>query len=170
MEEKSKHSFGCLMAMIPVEYGNTIIKFIKHIIPEKSLYIDPADPSYGYTEKECHATIKYGYAPDLNKQDLATILRGIKPFNVVLHALTQFNNNDFDVVKFDVESPVLRELRHRADKFPNQDKFPDYKPHMTLAYVKPKSFIHIKEKLNISVPIKHFIYSGANGRKILIHL
>jgi hypothetical protein len=164
-----KNEYGCLMAIVPPTHGPHIVKFGKTVIPQSLLYTKPDDDSYGY-DNEPHVTVKFGYAPDLNKQDLATILRGIKPFNVILHALTQFNNSDFDVVKFDAESPVLRELRTRADRFPNQDKFPEYKPHMTLAYVKPNSFGHIKEKLNISVPIRHFKYSGADGRKILIHL
>ena len=157
------------MAIVPPTHGPHIVKFGKTVIPQSLLYTKPDDDSYGY-DNEPHVTVKFGYAPDLNKQDLATILRGIKPFNIILHALTQFNNSDFDVVKFDAESPVLRELRARADRFPNQDKFPEYKPHMTLAYVKPNSFGHSKEKLNISVPIRHFKYSGADGRKILIHL
>jgi hypothetical protein len=164
-----KNEYGCLMAIVPPTHGPHIVKFGKTVIPQSLLYTKPDDDSYGY-DNEPHVTVKFGYAPDLNKQDLATILRGIKPFNIVLHALTQFNNSEFDVVKFDAESPVLRELRARADKFPNKDKFPEYKPHMTLAYVRPNSFGHIKEKLNISVPIKHFKYSGADGRKILIHL
>ena len=164
-----KNEYGCLMAIVPSTHTSNIIKFGKTVIPQSILYTKPDDDSYGYDDNP-HVTLKYGYAPDLNKQDLATILRGVKPFNVILRGLTQFNNNDFDVVKFDVESSVLRELRAKADGFPNQDKFPDYKPHMTLAYVKPKSFGHIKENLNISVPIKHFEYSGANGKKILIHL
>lgn len=157
------------MAIVPKTHSQNIIKFGKTVIPQSILYTKPDDSSYGYDDNP-HVTIKYGYSPDLNKQDLATILRGVKPFNVILHALTQFNNPSFDVVKFDAESPVLRELRARADTFPNQDKFPDYKPHMTLAYVKPASFRYLKEQLNITVPIRHFEYSGANGRKILINL
>lgn len=164
-----KNEYGCLMAIVPKTHSPHIVKFGKTVIPSSILYTRPDDTSYGYDDNP-HVTVKYGYAPDLSKHDLASILRGVKPFNIILHALSQFNNPEFDVVKFDAESPILRELRAKADQFPNQDKFPEYKPHMTLAYVKPKSFGHIKEKLTISVPIKQFEYSGADGRKILIHL
>lgn len=157
------------MALASPSHSPHIIKFGKTVIPQSILYTKPDDDSYGYNETP-HVTLKYGYSPDLNKQNLASILKGVKPFNVILHALTQFNNPDFDVVKFDVESPVLQELRYRANLFPNQDSFPDYKPHMTLAYVKPKSFTCLKENLSIKIPIKQFEYSGANGRKILINL
>ena len=106
----------------------------------------------------------------LFRSDLATILQGIKPFNVILHALTQFNNDEFDVVKFDAESETLRELRQRADKYKNFDRFPDYKPHLTLGYVKPKSFAHTKNNLRFNVLVNEIKYSGADGKIIKIRL
>lgn len=164
-----KNEYGCLMAMVSPTVGPHIVKFGRTAIPQSIIYNKPDDTSYGY-EDEPHITLKYGYAPDLTNSDLATILQGIKPFNVILHALSQFNNDEFDVIKFDAESPVLRELRARADKFPNQDKFPDYKPHLTLGYIKPKSFAHTKQNLKFTVPIHGFKYSGANGQKLIINL
>lgn len=164
-----KNEYGCLMAIAHPTYGPHIVKFGKTVIPQQILYTKPDDDSYGY-DNEPHVTVKYGFAPDLSKHDLAAILKGIKPFNIILHALSQFNNPEFDVVKFDAESPVLRELRSRADIFPNEDKYPEYKPHMTLAYVQPKSFVHAKENLSISVPITEIKYSGIDGRKIRIRL
>lgn len=157
-----KNEYGCLMAIVPRTHGPHIVKFAKTVIPQSILYTKPDDDSYGY-DTNPHVTLKYGYIPDLTKQNLASVLRGVKPFNIILHSLSQFNNPEFDVIKFDIESPVLRELREKANNFTNRDKFPEYKPHMTLAYVKPKSFGHVKEQLNISVPIKYFEYNGANG-------
>lgn len=164
-----KNQFGCLMAMVNPTHGPHIIKFGRTVIPSTILYTKQDDDSYGYDD-EPHITIKYGYAPDLSRSDLASILRNIKPFDVVLHALSQFNNNEFDVVKFDAHSDALRELRSRADRYPNQDKYPNYNPHMTLAYVQPKSFNHLRSDLKLKVPINSFKYSGANGKKIIINL
>ena len=157
------------MAIVAPIKSPHIVKFGRTIIPQSILYTKSDDDSYGY-DNEPHVTLKFGYAPDLTKQDLITILKGVKPFNVTLHSLSQFNNDDFDVIKFDAESPVLRNLRSKADAFPNQDQYPEYNPHMTLAYVKPGSFDHIKKNLDIVAPISHFKYSGADGRKMLIGL
>jgi hypothetical protein len=55
-------------------------------------------------------------------------------------------------------------LRRRCDGYPNSDSYPDYKPHMTLAYVKKGTFPHIRENLNIALPITRFKYSGPNGK------
>lgn len=157
------------MAMVNPTHGPHIVKFGRTVIPQGILYTKPDDDSYGYDD-EPHITVKYGYAPDLSRNDLASILQNIKPFDVILHSLSQFNNPEFDVVKFDAESDVLRELRKRADQYPNQDKYPDYKPHMTLAYVQPKKFNHLRSDLKLRVPINRFKYSGADGKKITINL
>ena len=151
---------GCLMARVSPDYGSHIVKLGKTAIPPEILYTDPEDPTYGYSE-EPHVTLKYGFIPDLQKRDVANILKHMKPFDVVLKALTQFNNEKYDVVKFDVEkNDQLMELRNRCDKYQNEDSYPDYHPHMTLAYVKKGSFSHIREGLKIKVPITGFKYSG----------
>ena len=164
-----KNQYGCLMAMVNPTYRPHIIKFGRTVIPPSILYTKPDDDSYGYDD-EPHITLKYGYAPDLDRNQLASILQGIKPFDVVLHSLTQFNNPEFDVVKFDAESDVLRELRKRADQYPNQDKYPDYKPHLTLGYIKKNVKFPKKFNLKITVPVTKFKYSGQNGKSIIIHL
>jgi hypothetical protein len=152
---------GCLMARISPSYSPNIVKFGKTVIPPEILYTDPEDPTYGY-DKEPHVTIKYGFVPDLPRSEIAKILKGISPFDVYLTGLTQFNNDKFDVVKFDVDknNETLMELRRRCDQYPNVDSYPDYHPHMTLAYVKKGTFPHLKEGLKIKAPITGFKYSG----------
>ncbi len=168
--ENRHNEFGCLMAMVEPTRGPHIIKFGKTVIPSQILYIDPNDSTYGYDD-EPHITTKYGYSPDLTRANLATILQGIKPFVVKLTGLTQFQNEKYDVVKFDVENnEILSEIRRRCDCYKNEDKYPDYKPHMTLAYVQKGRFPHIKEGLNLSVPVTRFKYSGQNGKKLYINL
>jgi 2'-5' RNA ligase len=99
------------------------------------------------------------------KVDLARILNGIEPFNIKLRALNLFQNELYDVVKFEVEpNETLMELRKRCDGYKNEDKYPTYNPHTTLAYVKKGSFPHIKDNLNIALPITRFKYSGPSGR------
>ena len=155
---------GCLMAYVDPTYGPRITSTGQRLIPPQILYTDPNDPTYGY-DNEPHVTLKYGFEPDISKMDVATILQGIKPFNVVLKSLNQFQNENYDVVKFEVHKcPVLTELRRRCDGYPNSDSYPDYKPHLTLAYVKKGTFPHIRENLNIALPITRFKYSGPKGR------
>jgi hypothetical protein len=164
-----KNEYGCLMAMVSETHCPHIIKFGKTVIPPEILYTKPDDDSYGY-DNEPHVTIKYGFEPDLSRNDLAQLLRGLKPFNIILNAISQFNNSEYDVIKFNAESPILRELRNKVDGYPNKDKYPDYKPHMTMAYVKPGSFKTTKDGLNIILPVNKIKYSGKNGKIIYINL
>jgi 2'-5' RNA ligase len=151
---------GCLMAYVDPTYGPRIASTGKRIIPPQILYNDDEDPTFGYSD-EPHVTIKYGFEPDINKTDVIKILKGVTPFYVKLKALNQFQNEKYDVVKFEVEKhPLLMELRRRCDTYPNTDSYPDYIPHMTLGYVKKGTFSHIREGLNITLPITRFKYSG----------
>ncbi len=120
--ENRHNEFGCLMAMVEPTRGPHIIKFGKTVIPSQILYIDPNDSTYGYDD-EPHITTKYGYSPDLTRANLATILQGIKPFVVKLTGLTQFQNEKYDVVKFDVENnEILSEIRRRCDCYKNEER------------------------------------------------
>ncbi len=165
LTENRINEYGCLMALPPIEYGYKMVNLAKRIIPSKNLYTDPNDPSYGYTDQDFHCTIKYGFSPDLMKVDVARILNGIEPFNIKLKALNLFQNENYDVVKFEVEpNETLTELRRRCDSHKNEDKYPTYNAHSTLAYVKKGTFPHIRENLNIALPITRFKYSGPNGK------
>jgi hypothetical protein len=155
---------GCLMAMFPEEMCHIFNKYNHLIVPEENLYIK--DGEFG-REKECHVTIRYGFLPDLNELNVREILKGVTPFTITLNGISLFNNEKegFDVVKYDVESDVLRKLNSLSGKFPNENKFPDYKPHMTIAYVKPGTFDKPVAKMNVQVPIKQICYSPAKGGK-----
>ena len=71
----------------------------------------------------------------------------------------------YDVVKYRIKSPVLDSLHEAAGKYPNQDDYPEYHPHMTIAYVKKGTFPHIKEGINIKIPIREICYSPISGGK-----
>ena len=171
LKENRINEYGCLMALPPIEYCYKMIDFAKNIIPVNNLYIDKNDSSYGYTDNDFHCTIKYGFSPDLLKVDMARILNGMKPFNIKLKSLNLFENEKYDVVKFEVEpNEILTELRKRCDSYKNEDKYPTYNAHATLAYVQKGKFPHIKEGLNLSVPVTRFKYSSQNGKKLYINL
>ena len=164
LKEDRHNECGCLMAYVDPTYGPRIASTGQRLVPPQHLYTDPEDPTYGY-DNEPHVTIKYGFRPDLDRMDVARILKGVAPFLVKLIALNQFQNEKYDVVKFEVEKhPVLMELRKRCNGYPNTDSYPDYKPHMTLAYVKKGTFPYSRDGLNIAVPITRFKYSGPNGK------
>lgn len=168
--ENGQHKFGCLMGLPSKEICSYMVDFAKKIIPTSILYTEPDDDSYGHTDQDFHVTLKYGYTSDLSTKQLGDILRGTKPFNITLTGLDQFNNDAYDVVKFSADSDELRRIRALADQYPNDDKYPTFKPHLTLGYVKKSTFPYITKKLNIKLPITRFKYSRADGTALYISL
>lgn len=169
-DRKSSADKGCLMAMILNPERQSLLNFGKKLVKDEDLYI--VDDEFG-REEETHVTILYGFVPDLEKEQIIEILNDIKePFTVTLTGIDTFKNKKegFDVVKFSVESPILRQLNTKASRYPNQNDFPDYKPHMTIAYVKPNTFKHPKSGLKIVVPIKQICYSSSEKKKLYINL
>jgi len=105
-------------------------------IPKAELY-DSVDPEWsdGALETDPHVTVLYG----LTKHEAAPVAKAIAdhgPVTVTLGKMSLFESEDYDVLKIDVESPELRALNAKLSKLPNENSFPDYKPHMTIAYLK----------------------------------
>lgn len=158
---------GCLMAMIDESVASKILKFGKQLINEEDLYHkfnEKGEDEFG-REKECHVTIRYGFTKDLNELDIRQLLKGRDEFLVEVNGLDIFDTNpEFDVVKFNVSSPILNQLNELSGIYPNKSDFPDYHPHLTLAYVKKGTFPH-KKKIHLELPIKSVCYSPISGDK-----
>jgi len=163
-ERTSTVDKGCLMANILKPYQKMLVDFGKQLVKDDDLYI--VGDEYG-REKETHVTILYGFVPELNELQIRKILQGVEPFTITLTGIDTFKNEEegFDVVKFTVESSVLRQLNERAKKYPNQNDFPNYSPHLTIAYVKPGTFKTPISRLKINIPVHQVFYSTANTDK-----
>jgi len=101
-------------------------------------FIDPKDlTSDPGIETDTHITVIYGLTendPEAVRKCL-DFLPGAVIFSVGV--TTIFQEDDYDVVVLEVDSPELEEL-HQAimEAVPNEQTFDTYVPHITLAYVK----------------------------------
>ncbi len=119
--------YSVLMAPLP--------KFaIKYVKPLWDL-ISKADLLDDGIETEPHITIKYGLHTD-SYHPVKSLLHGERPFNVTLGKTSIFKNEEFDVVKLSVYGNELFKLNALVSELPHTDTYPDYKPHLTIAYVK----------------------------------
>lgn len=88
-------------------------------------------------EYEPHITVLYGLLTDEDDQ-VRHLLRDEGPIAVRIGKTTYFESQNHDVVVIEVESTGLHALHDRLrDACPNDYAFPEYRPHITLAYVKP---------------------------------
>jgi len=91
-------------------------------------------------ENDFHITCKYGVKDDADL--LSRVVNSQKPFNITLgkmHVFEASESSDGQApVVVQAHSPELEPLHDAVDKAmgSREDDFPEYKPHITLAYVK----------------------------------
>lgn len=159
MSENVKYEYGCVMAIVSEDASKKIIDIGKKLIPDDILYFEEGQ-EYG-REVEPHVTIKFGLTQTYSKDKIGEVFSKIEPFKITLIAIDIFSNPKFDVVKFNVESDVLKKLNSLFSKLPNEDEHPIYHPHMTLAYVKPREGKRFKKQINpIQLSIDRMKYSN----------
>jgi 2'-5' RNA ligase len=132
--------------------------------------MEEEDGSYGL-EDEPHATLLYGlHSDEIDDDDVlsASIKSGI-PDELNLHNASCFNNDKYDVLKFDVDDDHLHKINAELTKLPHTTDYPDYHPHSTIAYLKKgkgeKYTQKLKDALYTVNPSK-IVYSKPNGDKI----
>jgi 2'-5' RNA ligase len=158
----TQYEYGCIMAYT---------KDIKQInINDADIY-DNDNNEFGI-ETEQHVTVLYGlHDNEILEEDVINLFNMITLDSIKLTGISLFNNELYDVVKYDVESESLHILNKMATcMFPFTSNFPDYHPHMTIDYCKPgKGEKYIKTfKKPKEVKFEYWVYSMANGKKIKI--
>lgn len=111
-------------------------------IPDSELYTgEGGSDSFGGSgygrEHDTHITVLYG--PNADPANIAKAVSDIGPVKAMLGKVSIFSNPEtpYDVVKVDVVSPKLRDLHEKLKaKFGTASTFPNFEPHITIAYVK----------------------------------
>ncbi|MEQ1763218.1 MAG: 2'-5' RNA ligase family protein, partial [Pyrinomonadaceae bacterium] len=165
------HKFSSTQVNLPAAQTKQVLDLGQQLIADEDVYIDPADPSYG-REENPHITVKWGlHTSDAN--DVRKILSAEKPFKVKLGKISTFpagEDREYDVVKIDVDSPEL----HRINKLIGDGTevtttFPDYKPHVTLAYVnkgKGAKYAGRDDLAGTEIEFKSIAFSGKDGNEV----
>lgn len=136
-EQKEQPKYGCVMLDAQIKDWKD-----KHIggIDGDDVYRKPLDDSFGL-EDNPHVTVLYGIHEDeIDPEVVHDVIRDkMGPVTVKINQIGVFENSEYDVVKYEV--PATKELKEYRriieDTFPNTQTYSDYKPHITLAYVKP---------------------------------
>jgi hypothetical protein len=167
-EKYGDYSYGCIMACIDEASTRKILTFNYNIIPEDAIYRE--GDQYG-REETPHVTLKYGLTKSYTQEQMKHLLRNVLPFSIQVKGIGVFENETFDVVKFDVDGKELRALNEMFSMLPNHDQHPEYNPHMTLAYLKKgsgRSFVKSPKRF-ARLPIKMVEYSD-RGEKTYYRL
>lgn len=165
--------YGVLMAYFNVDGWK---EFIEDMIDEDDLYT-AVDDDYGFSYRP-HCTVLYGFhdydgiVDDIRKFIVYLDENGIDVNNVDVfrYNISIFENPDYDVVKFDIKSDMLEEMNKLfSENFDNTNDYPDYHPHMIIAYVKKgtgKKYVNELEPVKLD--IDKYVYSDIEHKKTII--
>lgn len=155
--EKSK-KVGCLMLYFDIPNWK---EYVEKIIDVEDLH----DNGFEY---EPHCTILYGLKEyDGIVEDVEEYLPLYYDSLVMRSNITIFENLDFDVVKFDIESSDLVEFNSALrNSFDYTNEYV-YQPHLTIAYVKKGCGVkYIKDMEKLELSPSNFIYLDGKKKKI----
>jgi len=166
---KDRKTFGCMMFYFKLpNWYEYLLEFDK-----KDIY-DTKDYDYGL-EIESHVTLMFGlHLDEVDSKDVLKWFENIKQFKGKLTNISLFEHdeNEYDVVKFDVECNKLFKYRKEVEqKFNNTQTFDEYHPHATLAYVKKGTGKkYIKKLKDVEINFLYGVYSVENYKKTYITL
>ena len=168
-EEKSGYEYGCVM----VDFNFTNWSELLESIDSDDVY-KVEGKNYGLQPRP-HLTLLYGIHDTVSDDEILNCFDGFKEddFKVQLDGVSIFENPEFDVVKLGVVlTPRIKEINKRLSELPNSNQFPEYKPHITLAYVKSglgKKYVNPDYKYEIKT-ISKIVYTRPDTTELNIQL
>jgi 2'-5' RNA ligase len=171
-EGATGHKYGCVMLFLPIK--KTWWDKLTDEIDKDDVYNPEGERDYGIqAHTDAHVTILYGCLPSVTDKDVEDALYSEPTPKLTIEGISLFENEDFDVVKFDVKSDGLNKLNKKLSEYPHEKSFDDYHAHITICYAKKGKGKEIIEKLGdikLDVEASHYIYSKADGTKVRFEL
>jgi len=163
------HDYGCVMLYFDIK-KEAWDKF-QDMIADEDIYTEEGEQSYG-REDEPHVTVLYGLHADIPDSTIEGLIDEMEGPTLNLKKISIFENDKFDVVKFDIigeSEKKLAKMNGEFAKLPHTTDYPDYHPHSTIAYVKAgKGKKYVKTLTGddiITVSPTQVAYSKADGTK-----
>lgn len=130
-KQEQEYDYGC--AMLHFDFPE--MQELHDYISEEDIYTEEGDRSYGL-EKDPHVTLLYGLHEEVSDDTVKKICLGQNYGSVMLENISCFENEKFDVLKFDVKADGLHDCNAKLAELPHTTEYPDYHPHATVGYLK----------------------------------
>lgn len=164
------HEFGVLMLPVTPAVDAILNYWMRRNIPTASLHFD--DNKDGF-ESELHCTLKYGL-PTTTPENVSEILDGCGPVTLLFGKVAKFEKDGFDCIHVEVDGNYLRQLNTLvSDSIQCTDTFKEYRPHVTLAWVKKGSCDHLLGNdffSMLSDTIDEVLFVNTDGEEYFISL
>jgi len=153
LTEKDNVTYDYSCAMLNIKISDNDWEGIQNIINDDELY-DDEESSFG-REDAPHITLLYGIHQDVPFEDVKTIVDTFKPVKITLNKVGFFANDKFDVIKYEFNDKTLNSYNKKLVELPHTNSYPDYKAHLTLAYVKSGMGKEISDRFNGIEPTEY---------------
>lgn len=159
----TSYDFSSTQIQLPDDLAARIVDFI----------IDPADLSEKGREDDIHVTTLYGLPPG-SLQEVEDLVEDWGAVNFKLGRTGMWPTNNEECLFINVEGEDLHRLHKLlCTKLENEDTHTTYKPHITIAYLKPGTavkYVGRTEFEHTVVRSDELLYSGADGERTAISL
>lgn len=173
---KNDAKFDCIMlyADIDKKKWNEIQEEIK----EDDLYEDPEGIEEFGLESEVHLTLIFGInSTENNSEKIIKMMSEFKPIKLKLGEVSMFETDKYDVIKIDVKpsKELLKYRKELIENTKNTQTYPNYTPHLTIAYIKKGEGKKYQKKMKIDelgkeIEFNIIKYSDHNYKKKTIKL
>jgi hypothetical protein len=130
-EKKAAYDFSC--AMLYLDFPQ--MSDLHGQIDRDDVYVDPDDKTFGL-ETEPHVTLLYGLHNNVGLDKVEPIVGAPVYSKVKAYNPSLFENDKYDVLKFDVKGDNLHKANEALRELPYKNDYPDYHPHCTVGYLK----------------------------------
>lgn len=167
--EKSGDSYSSGCVMLYFDFPQMLK--IHDAINPNDIYVEEGDRTFGL-EDEPHCTLLYGLEDSVSIKEVKEILDQHTFGTCKVHNASLFEN-EYDVFKFDVNGDSLHACNKSLCKLPYNNQYPDYHPHMTIAYLKKgtgKRYCDMLKDQEFELTPNYAVFSQTDGTKTRIKI
>lgn len=169
-EDRKNLRYGCAM----LDFTFPELEEIHKLIDPDHIYTSD-DDDYGL-ERTPHITLLYGLHDDVDIDDIIDVYDDHTFYTCEVYNPSLFEKELYDVLKFDVREGTLNRMNKQLKMFPHTTDYPDYHPHLTIAYLKSgmgKKYVDMIEEYELDhhwLHPKYGVYSTSHGKRFKISI